>query len=170
MRKNYAVWSSMWCTNYYEMIPSKSVRNGSVIFIFYCDLNFCQHISRICRSGFYIAFSLDKIKTICVALIANVFYLCTFLSGVQHRPASGVTFYCGRKNYWSICFFNFYMTFLATSGCASIFLKMLPTFKIAARGQHKQILWAQKLLKLVVRNYSHYPPYGDMQVTFSRFY
>ena len=56
------------------------------------------------------------------------------------------------KNYWS---------FLATWGCASEFLKMLPKFKMAARGQLQNNLWAQKL--------SHSPSYGDVQVTFSRF-
>ena len=42
-------------------------------------------------------------------------------------------------------FFNFYITFLATWGCASDFLKMLPNFKMAARGQLQFFLWAQKL-------------------------
>ena len=37
------------------------------------------------------------------------------------------------------------MTLLATWGCAGDFLKMLPEFKMAARGQLQNILWAQKL-------------------------
>ena len=41
------------------------------------------------------------------------------------------------------------MIFLATWGCASDFLKMLPKFKMAARGQLQNFLWAQKLKKLV---------------------
>ena len=45
------------------------------------------------------------------------------------------------------------MTFLATWGCASDFLKILPKFKIAARGQLQKILWAQKLK---VRNCSNF--------------
>ena len=39
------------------------------------------------------------------------------------------------KNYWPFFFFNFNMTFLATWGCASDFLKMLPKFKMATRSQ-----------------------------------
>ena len=42
-------------------------------------------------------------------------------------------------------FLNFNMTFLTTWGCASDFLRMLPKFKMAARGQLQKILWAQKL-------------------------
>ena len=45
------------------------------------------------------------------------------------------------------------MTLLATWGCASEFLKMLPKFKMAARGQLQKNLWAQKLK---VRNYSNF--------------
>ena len=37
------------------------------------------------------------------------------------------------------------ITFLATCGYASDFLKMLPKFKIAARSQLQIFLWAQKL-------------------------
>ena len=37
------------------------------------------------------------------------------------------------------------MTFLATLGCASDLLKMLPKFEIVARGQLQKNLWAQKL-------------------------
>ena len=48
-------------------------------------------------------------------------------------------------------FWNFTMTFLATWGCASDFLEMLPKFKMAARGQLQIFLWAQKL-----RNYSNF--------------
>ena len=66
------------------------------------------------------------------------------------------------------------MTFLATWGCASNFLKMLQKFKMAARGQLQKILWAQKLKNLkseiIQILLSHPPPYGDVQVTFSRFY
>ena len=45
------------------------------------------------------------------------------------------------------------MTFLATWGSASDFLKMLPKFKMAAKGQLQKNLWAQKL---EVRNYSNF--------------
>ena len=48
------------------------------------------------------------------------------------------------------------MTFLATWGCASDFLEMLPKFKMAARVQLQNFLWVQKLLKLKVRNYSNF--------------
>ena len=41
------------------------------------------------------------------------------------------------------------MTFLATWGCASEFLKMLPNFKMAARGQLQKN-------KLKVRNFSNF--------------
>ena len=40
------------------------------------------------------------------------------------------------------------MTFLATWGCTSDFLKMPTKFKMAARGQLQKILWAQKFKKL----------------------
>ena len=41
-------------------------------------------------------------------------------------------------------FWNFEMTSLATLKWASDFLKMLPKFKMAARGQLQKNLWAQK--------------------------
>ena len=47
------------------------------------------------------------------------------------------------------------MTFVATWGCASDFLKMLPKFKMAARGQLKFFVGA-KTLKLKVRNHSNF--------------
>ena len=66
------------------------------------------------------------------------------------------------------------MTFLATWGCASDFLKMLPKFKMATRSQLQNILWAQKpwnlkseIIQILL---SHSLPYGDVQVTFLRFY
>ena len=66
------------------------------------------------------------------------------------------------------------MTFLATWGCASDFLKMLPKFQMAARGQPQKILWAQKIknlkLEIIQILLSHSSPYGDVQVAFSRFY
>ena len=40
------------------------------------------------------------------------------------------------------------MTFLATWGFASDFLKMLSNLKMAARGQLQIFLWAQKLQNL----------------------
>ena len=71
-------------------------------------------------------------------------------------------------------FFNFNITFLATWGCASDFLKMLPNFKMAARGQLQNILSAQKLQNLrkeiIQILLSHFPRYGDVQVIFLRFY
>ena len=45
------------------------------------------------------------------------------------------------------------MTFLATWGFASDFLKMLLKFKMVARVQLQKILWAQKLKNLKIRNY-----------------
>ena len=65
------------------------------------------------------------------------------------------------------------MTFLASGGCATVFLRMLPKFKMAARGQLKKKLWAQKLKNLeteIIQNHIPYHNYGDVQVTFSRFY
>ena len=47
------------------------------------------------------------------------------------------------------------MTFPAAWGCASDFLKILPKYKMTARGQLQKNLWAQKLLNLV-RNYSNF--------------
>ena len=65
------------------------------------------------------------------------------------------------------------MTFLATWGCASDFLKMLPKFKMGARGQLQIFLWAQKLLNLTSEIMqmlqSHSPQYGDVQMIFLRF-
>ena len=55
-----------------------------------------------------------------------------------------------------------------------IFLKMLLNFKMAARGQLQNFLWAQKLQNLRKESIqillSHFPPYGDVQVIFLRFY
>ena len=71
-------------------------------------------------------------------------------------------------------FFNFNITFLAAWGCASDFLKMLPNFKMAARGQlnffcgRKSL---QNLRKEIIQILlSHFPRYGDVQVIFLRFY
>ena len=50
-----------------------------------------------------------------------------------------------KKKLFSQFFSNFNIIFLATWGCASDFLKMLPNFKMAARGQLQIFLWAQKL-------------------------
>ena len=51
-----------------------------------------------------------------------------------------------------------------------IFLKMLPNFKMAARGQLQIFLWAQKLQNLskeiIQILLSHFPRYGDVQVIF----
>ena len=63
------------------------------------------------------------------------------------------------------------MTLLATWGCTSEFLKMLPKFKMAARGQLQKNLGAKNLKSEIIQILlSHSPPYGDVQVTFSRFY
>ena len=55
-----------------------------------------------------------------------------------------------------------------------IFFKMLPNFKMAARGQLQIFLWAQKLQNLrkeiIQILLSHFPQYGDVQVIFFRFY
>ena len=55
-----------------------------------------------------------------------------------------------------------------------IFLKMLPNFKMAAKGQLQNVLWAQKLQKIkkeiIQILLSHFPRYGDVQVIFLRFY
>ena len=55
-----------------------------------------------------------------------------------------------------------------------IFLKMLPIFKMAARGQLQIFLWAQKLQNLRKDNIqillSHFPRYVDVQVIFLKFY
>ena len=48
------------------------------------------------------------------------------------------------------------MTLLATWGCASEFLKMLPKFKMAARGQFQKKIVGARTLKLKVRNYSNF--------------
>ena len=89
------------------------------------------------------------------------------------------------------------MTFLAAWGRASVFLKMLPKFRMAARGQLQIFLWAQKLKVLLKfkmaaadqfqffvgaifcgsKNQSeifhvlqsHSPRFGDVQVIFLRF-
>ena len=63
-----------------------------------------------------------------------------------------VYFFVGAKTSGNF-FGNFNITFLATRGYASDFLKMLPQFKMAARCQLHFFLWAQKLK---VRNNSHF--------------
>ena len=67
-------------------------------------------------------------------------------------------------------FRNFNITFLATWGCASDFLKMLPKLKMAARGELQSFLWAQKLQNLkseiIQILLSHPPRRGDVQVFF----
>ena len=50
-----------------------------------------------------------------------------------------------QKNCLVYFFSNFNIKFLATWECASDFLKMLLNFKMAARGQLQNFLWAQKL-------------------------
>ena len=52
-------------------------------------------------------------------------------------------------------FSNFNTTFLATWGCASDFLEMLPKFKMAARSGCKNSFVGAKTLKFKVRNYSN---------------
>ena len=48
---------------------------------------------------------------------------------------------------------------------------MLPKFKMAARGQLQKNLGAKNLKSEIIQILlSHSPPYGDVQVTFSRFY
>ena len=59
-----------------------------------------------------------------------------------------IEFLWGRKNSKNLSghfFSNFNIIFLATWGCASDFLMILPKFKIAARGQFQIFLWVQKL-------------------------
>ena len=60
------------------------------------------------------------------------------------------------------------MTFPETWGFASEFSKMLPKFKMAARGQLQNFLWAQKLLmsEIIQIFLNHSPPYGDVHVIF----
>ena len=67
-----------------------------------------------------------------------------FLGGVKTQKIRLVNF-----------FLNFNITFLATWGCASDFLKMLLKFKMAARGQLNFFVGA-KTLKLKVRNYANF--------------
>ena len=69
-------------------------------------------------------------------------------------PASGF-FVVAKTQKLLVNFFrNFNTTFLATWGFANDFLKMLPKFKMTARGQLQKILWEQKLLE--ARNYSNF--------------
>ena len=49
------------------------------------------------------------------------------------------------------------MTFLATRGCASDFLKMLPNFKMATRGQLQIFLCVQKQRQKLFKFYDHIP-------------
>ena len=55
-----------------------------------------------------------------------------------------------------------------------IFLKMLPNFKMAAKGQLQNFLWAQKLQNLrkeiIQILLSHFPRYGDVRVIFLGLY
>ena len=67
-------------------------------------------------------------------------------------------------------FLNFYITFLATWGCASDFLKILLKFKMVARDQLQIFLWAQLInnfkSEIIQILRSHSPRYRDVQVTF----
>ena len=61
-----------------------------------------------------------------------------------------------KKLVWSF-FWHFNITFLATWGCASDFLKMLPKSKMAARGQHNffcGFCWNSKLPPRITFNFS----------------
>ena len=79
-------------------------------------------------------------------------------------PQINLNFCGGAKTHF---FSNFNIIFLAAWGCASDFLKILPKFKTAARGQFQIFLWVQKLQNwksgIITR-------YGDVQVIFLRFY
>ena len=59
------------------------------------------------------------------------------LAAQGFRPASGVTQFSGRETQKLVVnfFWNFKITFPATWGCVSDFFRMLPNFKMAARGQ-----------------------------------
>ena len=87
-----------------------------------------------------------------------------------------LNFFGGRensKNLFGQFFLNFNITFLASWGCARHFFKMIQNFKMAARGQFQKFLWAQKLhikSEIIQILLSHFPRYGDVQVTFSTFY
>ena len=79
-----------------------------------------------------------------------------------------------QKNCLVNFFFNFNITFLATWGCASYFLKTLPKFKMAAIGSIFFV--GAKSLELKVGNYTNFSiaistisGYGDVQVIFLRF-
>ena len=92
----------------------------------------------------------------------------TEIQNGRHR--STLIFWGGLKKICLVDFFsNINITFLATWGCASDFLKMLPNFKMAARGQ-LQLLLAQKLKnfksEIIQILPSHSPRYGDVQVIF----
>ena len=63
--------------------------------------------------------------------------------------ASVVTFSCWRKNCWSFFFF-FNMPFSAAWGCASDFLKMLPKFKMATRGNFNFFVGAKTYLNFTI--------------------
>ena len=68
-------------------------------------------------------------------------------------------FFGGCKNAKN-CLVNFFwyfnITFIAAWGCASDFLKMLPEFKMAARGRLQIFSWAQKLQNLKIGNYLNF--------------
>ena len=69
-----------------------------------------------------------------------------------------LNFFVGRKN-------------SKTFGCAIDFLKMLLKFKMAARSQLQNFCGCKNLMSEIMQILlSHPPPYGDVQVTFSRFY
>ena len=57
------------------------------------------------------------------------------------------------------------MTFPATWGCASDFLKMLPKFEMSARRKNFKNLMSEIIQILQ----SHSPQYGDVQVIFPGF-
>ena len=91
------------------------------------------------------------------------------LSGVRRH----VFLWAEKLKITNYFFGNFNMTFQATSGCASDFLEVLPKFKMAARGQLKHFCGRKnstlktEIIRILL---SHSARYGDVQVTFSRFY
>ena len=74
------------------------------------------------------------------------------------------------KNEFGHFFLNFNIISLATCGCAIDSVKMLTKFKMAARSQLRNFLWAQKLQNLTSEIIqilqSHSPQYADVQMIF----
>ena len=90
---------------------------------------------------------------------------------ISRQRSTPIFFVCAKTQHLVRNYSHFTITFLTIKRCAGdffkVFLKMLPKFKLAARGQLQFFLCAQKLntkSEIIQILQSHPPRYGDVQV------